>query len=455
MMKIIILGAGQVGATLAKHLSSEHEITVVDERSEQLDALQQQLDLRTVQGRASYPNILLKAGANQADLLIAVTHSDETNMLACLVAHQLFNMPVKIARVRAMQYTAHERLFNQQVLPINMLINPEALIMQYIKRLIEHPHALQIINFAQGKVQLVCVRAFYDGPLVGHALKDIKQHMPQIETKIVAIFRRNQPMIPTYDTVIQPDDEIFFLATPAHIDAVMSELRQLEQPCQRVIIAGGGHIGAQLAAALEDQFQVKVIEKSPLRAQLLATELDKSLVLQGDTSDKELLMDENIQQTDVFCALTNHDEANIMSSILAKRLGAHKVMTLVNRDAYAEIIEGGAIDIVISPQQMTISRVLRFVRKGNIVNAYPLRHSAAEAIELIVQGSAQTSQVIGHKISEVHLPKGTIIGAIVRDQEVLIEDCEIALNDHVILFIIDKSCLPDIEQLFQGASTCN
>ncbi|MBN9289275.1 MAG: Trk system potassium transport protein TrkA [Gammaproteobacteria bacterium 39-13] len=454
-MKIIILGAGQVGGTLAEHLSIDNDVTVVDTNPDRLNDLQERLDIRTVCGPASYPNILLNAGAEDADLIIAVTNSDESNMIACQVAYNLFRTPTKIARVRATQYVAYEELFGSDALAVDMLISPEHQVMQHIKRLIEHPDALQVVNFAQGKVQLAAVRAFYGGPLVGHALGNMKKHMPHVDTKIVAIFRRNKPIIPTDDTIIEPDDEVFFLATPSHIDAVMSELRQLDQPYKRVIIAGGGNIGAKLAEALEHQFHVKVIEHSLPRTQILAAELNKAVVLHGDAADRELLLDENIQETDVFCAVTNHDEANIMSSILAKRLGAHKVMALINRSAYVDVVEGGDIDIAISPQQATIGSLLTHVRRGDVVNVHSLRRGAAEAIEAVAHGDKKSSQVIGRKIHEITLPPGTTIGAIVRDDQVIIanEDCEIAAEDHVILFVIDKTRIAQVERLFQVGIT--
>ncbi len=454
-MKIIILGAGQVGGTLAEHLSIDNDVTVVDINPERLNDLQERLDIRTVCGAASYPNILLNAGAEDADLLIAVTNSDESNMIACQVAYNLFRTPTKIARVRATQYVAYEELFGSDALAIDMLITPEHLVMQHIKRLIEHPDALQVVNFAQGKVQLAAVKAFYGGPLVGHALCDMKKHMPQVDSKVVAIFRRNKPIIPDAQTIIEPDDEVFFLATPANIDKVMSELRQLDQPYKRVIIAGGGNIGAKLAQNLENQFHVKIIEQSLARTQILAAELNKAVVLHGDAADRELLLDENIQETDVFCAVTNHDEANIMSAILAKRLGAHKVMALINRSAYVDVMEGGDIDIAISPQQATIGSLLTHVRRGDVVNVHSLHRGVAEAIEAVAHGDKKSSQVIGRKIKDINLPPGTTIGAIVREDFVIIanDDCEIASEDHVILFVSDKSRIAQVERLFQVGIT--
>ncbi len=455
-MKIIILGAGQVGSTLAEHLSTEdNDVTVIDIDGEKLLSLQERIDIRTVCGPAAYPSILMSAGAEDADLLIAVTNSDETNMIACQTAYCLFRTPTKIARIRSTEYAGYSDLFGNDSLPIDKIISPEHLVMQHIKRLIEHPDALQVVNFANGRIQLAAVKAFYGGSLVGHALGDMKKHMPTVNTKIVAIFRRNKAIMPTPDTIIQPDDEIFFLATPKDLDIVMSELRHLDQPYKRVIIAGGGNIGAKLAEALESDFNVKIIEHSLARTQMLATQLRRSVVLHGDAADKELLLEENIHETDVFCAVTNHDEANIMSSILAKRLGAHKVIAIINRPAYVDVVEGGDIDIAISPQQITFSSLLAHVRRGDVVNVHSLRRGAAEAIEAIAHGDQKSSKVIGRKIGDIKLPWGTTIGAVVRNEEVFIadENLTIAPEDHVILFVTDKRQIPEVEKLFQVGIT--
>jgi trk system potassium uptake protein TrkA len=455
-MKIIILGAGQVGAALAEHLAYEkNDVTVVDINPEQLDTLQSRFDLRTVCGHGAYPQVLRNAGAEDADMLVAVTNVDEINMIACQITYSLFQTPTKIARVRANQYIAYAELFNAKAIPIDKLISPDQLVMQYIKRLILNPDALQVLNFAQGRVQLVAVRAFYDGPLVNHVLKDMQRHMPDIETKVVAIYRRGKSIAPNDETVIEPDDEVFFIAAPNHIHAVMSELRQLDAPYQRVIIAGGGNIGYKLCAALEHQLQVKVIEHSKERVIFLANHLENTVVLHGDAADKELLLNENIQTTDVFCAVTNHDEANIMSAVLAKRLGARKVMALINRSAYVDIVEKGEIDIAISPQQATLGSLLTYVRRGDIINVHSLRRGAAEAIEVIAHGDAKTSAVVGKTIQSIPLPAGTIIGAIIRRDQVIIaqQTSQIEAEDHIILFLVDKRNIAQVEKLFQVGLT--
>ncbi len=451
-MKIIILGAGQVGSSLAYNLASEaNDITVVDTRTDNRRDLQDRLDIRTVAGHGSHPNILQQAGVADADMLIAVTNSDETNMVACQVAYTLHHTPTKIARVRSAEYLAYKKLFTQEALPIDELISPEELVTTYVQRLIEHPGSLQVLDFANGKVQLVAVKAYYGGPLVGHELRELAEHMPAIPTRVAAIFRRGAAIIPEGHTVIEPDDEVFFIAAKKHIRAVTSELRRLDKPYKRVILAGGGNIGKRLAQALERNYQVKIIEHGAKRARELAETLDKAIVLQGDAADEDLLIEENIENTDVFCALTNDDEANILSSMLAKRLGARKVMSLINRPSYVDLVESGVIDIAISPQQVTIGALLTHVRRGDVIAVHSLRRGAAEAIEAVAHGDARTSKVVGKRIEEIKLPAGTTIGAIVRGDEVIIahHDTEIQSEDHVIMFLVDKRRITEVERLFQ------
>jgi trk system potassium uptake protein TrkA len=451
-MKIIILGAGQVGGSLAEHLASEaNDITVVDTDGERLRDLGDRLDIRTVQGRASFPTVLRQAGADDADMLVAVTNSDETNMVACQVAHTLFHTPTKIARVREAAYlTREEQLFQNEAIPVDVLISPEQVVTNYIKRLIQHPGALQVIDFAEGKAQLVAVRAYYGGPLVGQQLRQLREHMPNVETRVAAIFRRDRPILPQGDTVIEADDEVFFIAAKANIRAVMSEMRRLDETYKRIVIAGGGQIGERLAEAIESRYQVKIIEMNPARCRHLSDHLDSTVVLQGSASDRDLLLEENIADADLFLALTNDDEANIMSSLLAKRLGAKKVMTIINNPAYVDLIQGGDIDIAISPQLATIGTLLAHVRRGDIVSVHSLRRGAAEAIEAIAHGDAKSSKVIGKAIENIGLPPGTTIGAIIRDEEVIIahDNTVIETGDHVILFLVDKKHIRDVEKLF-------
>lgn len=456
-MKILILGAGQVGTSVAQNLASEaNDVTVIDRDGELLQDLQSRLDIRTVEGYASHPEVLTRAGARDADMVIALTSSDEVNMIACQVAHILFNTPTKIARVRSAEYLRHQKLFVADALPINVLISPEQLVTEFIQRIIEHPDALQVLDFADGKVRLVGVRAYHGGTLVGEALNTLPRHMPGIHTRVAAIFRGGSPIIPEGDTVIQADDEVFFIAAPKNIRAIMSELRKLEKKVKRLIVAGGGNIGTRLALGLEGRFQVKIIERNALVARQISERLGRTIVLHGDAADEDLLLEENIEHTDVFCAVTNDDEANILSAMLAKRLGARKVMALINRPSYVDLVEAsGTIDVAISPQQATIGTLLTHIRRGDVVKVHSLRRGAAEAIEAVAHGDRQTSKVVGRRIDEIKLPPGTTIGAIVRGDEVTVchHDTVIEAEDHVVLFLVDKRRIHEVEQLFQVSVT--
>jgi trk system potassium uptake protein TrkA len=450
-MKIIILGAGQVGGTLAEHLANEkNDITVVDTDGERLRALKDRLDIGTVTGSASHPDTLGEAGAEEAEMLIAVTNSDEINMMACQVAHTFFRTPQKISRVRSQAYLNHqEKLFTPENIPVDVIIGPEQLITSAIRQLIINPGALQVMDFAEGRAQLVAVRAVHGGPIVGKQLSTIREHMPKVDTRVAAIFRRNRAIIPQGDTVVEANDEVFFIAASKHIRQVMSELRRVDKPYKRVMIAGGGNIGARLAQAIENDFSVKVIENNPARCRVLSERLKRTLVIGGSASEPGLLAEENIENTDVFCALTANDESNIMMSMLAKRMGAKKVITLITNPAYAELV-GDEIDIAISPQEITIGSLLTYVRKGDISAVHALRRGAAEAIELVARGDAYSSKVVGRRLEQIPLPEGVTIGAIVREEQVLIahHDLLVESDDHVILFLVDKQKINAVEKLF-------
>ena len=456
-MKIIILGAGQVGGTVAANLTSENnDITVIDTDPQVLQALQDRLDLRTVTGNATHPEVLERAGADDADMIIAVTDSDEANMVACQVASTLFHTPTKIARVRAVEYLSHPQIFAPDALPIDVLISPEQLVTQYVRRLIEHPGALQVMDFADGRVRLVGVRAYYGGPLVGQELRTLREHVPGVQTRVAAIYRQGSAIIPEGDTVIEAGDEVFFVAARRNIRAVMSELRRLDKPVKRIMLAGGGNIGTRLAQSLETSYQVKIIEHDGRRCRQIADDLKKTIVLRGDAADEDLLLEENIENTDVFCALTNDDEANILSAMLAKRRGARTVMALINRAAYVDLIQSSDdIDVAISPQQATIGSLLAHIRRGDVAAVHSLRRGAAEAIEAVAHGDAGSSEVVGKRIDQIRLPRGTTIGAIVRGEEVVMahHDTVIEPEDHVILFLVDKSRLADVEKLFSVGVT--
>jgi trk system potassium uptake protein TrkA len=455
-MKILILGAGQVGRTAASHLSREpaNEVTVVDTNEEVLRDLQDRLDIRAVAGHASYPNVLEAAGIADTDVLVALTSSDEVNMIACSIAHTLHRTRTKIARIRASEYTRREQLFTEGALAVDVWISPEKLVTDHIMRLLSYPGALQVADFADGRVQLVGVRARREGLLVGRELRTLREHLPDTEARVAAIYR-NDRLVPTAgDTVIEEHDEIFFVAASDDLRRVMAELRRSEDPVRRLVIAGGGNIGLRLAAALEKSNQVKIIERDPRRARRISEILENTIVLAGDAADEELLVEENIDSADVFAALTNSEEANVMSAMLAKRLGAKRVMALVNRPAYGELMENRSIDLVISPPMITIGSLLAYVRRGDIVRVHSLRRGAAEAIEAVVHGTQDRSQVIGRRLEQIKLPQGASIVAIVRGEEVIMahHDTMIETEDHVILFLSDRRQIELVERLFQGDS---
>ena len=456
-MRIIILGAGQVGRTAAYHLSREeaNDVTVVDTNEDILRDLQDRLDIRTVNGNAASPRILEAAGIVGTDILVALTNSDEVNMLACHIAWTLYRTPKKIARVRSAAFTEREALFGENAVAVDVWISPEQLVTEYVARLIRYPGALQVLDFADGRVRLVGVRALQGGPLVGQALRTLREHIPGADARVAAIYRAGKSIQPEGDTVIEDGDEVFFLAARKDIRLVMSEMRKEEAPARRVVIAGGGNIGFRLASELEDKNQVKLIERDSKRARRVSELLNRTTVLLGDAADEELLLEENIDSVDVFAALTNSEEANILSAMLAKRLGAHKVMALINKPSYAELIESGSIDIAISPQTVTIGSLLTHVRRGDIVRVHSLRRGAAEAIEVVVHGDTDSSKVIGRRIEDIKLPQGTTLGAVVRGEDVIIahHDTSIQADDHLILFLTDRRHIEAVEKLFQGSAS--
>lgn len=461
-MKIIILGAGQVGASVAENLVSEaNDITLVDTSAEYLASLRDRLELRTVCGNAASPSVLKDAGADDADLLIAVTQSDQTNLCACRIAKALFNLPTRIARLRSTDYVDYPELLEDHNFAVDFSICPEQVVTDYIKRLIAFPEALQVVEFADGVVSLICVRAFEGGPLVGHPLKALPFHLPNVDARIAAIYRDGEPIIPEGDTVIMPGDEVFCLAATVHIRQVMGELRRGDRPMRRIMIAGGGNIGFRLARRIERDYHVKILEANRDRAEMLATQLDKALVLRGDATDEKLLESEGIDETDLFVALTNDEEDNIMSASLAKRMGARRTLALINRKSYVDLVQGGPIDIAISPAHTSIGTLLAHVRRGDVVAVHSLRRGAAEALEIIAHGSPKDSKVVGRAVEDVPLPEGATIGALVRDvkrddgkvirREVIVphHDTVIREDDHVIVFCTHKKLVRKVEKLFQ------
>lgn len=452
-MKIIVLGAGQVGSTVAQSLASEdNDVTVVDTDDNVLRELQNRMDLRAVCGAASHPNVLRRAGAEDCDMIIAATDSDETNIVAIQIAYTLFRTPTKIARIRSQEYTREKKLFTNNHIPIDVLISPEQLVTEHIQRIIEHPGALQVLDFANGLVRLVGIEVQQGASMDGRTLADLGELLGDIDTRVVAVYRDDKPIIPEGSTRVHAEDVVFFLGHRKHTAKVMSTFVHSEaHTCKRVMIAGGGNIGLLLSQKLERSYSVKVIEANEERAEKLASTLTSAMVLNGDAANQDMLVEENIENMDVFCALTNDDEANILSAMLAKRMGARKIMSLINRPAYVDLVERGIIDVAISPQQITIGALLTHIRRGDVVAVHSLRKGSAEALEGVAHGDRETSELVGRSIGEIQFPKSASVGAVVRNNEVLIahHDLVIEDDDHLIVLATNKQQINDIEKLFQ------
>jgi trk system potassium uptake protein TrkA len=456
-VKIIILGAGRVGESVAESLVSEqNDITVVDTDAAQLATLQDRLDLRTVPGNGTHPAVLEQAGAADADMLIATAARDETNLVACQIAARLFNVPTRIARVRAPDFQDHPEITGDGGFYVDHLICPEQTVCDYVFKLIEFPEALQVLEFAEGRASLIAVRAYAGGPLVEQPIRALRAKHPNVDVRVVAIFRGDHAIRPDGDTRIEAGDEVFLLAASEHIRTALSDLRRMDRPVRRIMLAGGGNIGLRLARALGSDYQVKVVESNARRCEYLATQLPSStLVLHGDSTDEDLLAGEGVGDMDLFVALTNDDENNIMSCMMAKRMGARRVIALINRRAYAELMQGSRIDVALVPAQTTIGQLLAHVRRGDVVAVHSLRRGAAEALEAIAHGDAKSSKVVGRRIEEIDLPPGATIGAIVRTtggrSEVIMahHDTQIRAEDHVIVFVTNKRTIPKVEKLFQ------
>lgn len=456
-MKIIVLGAGQVGSTVAINLASEeNDVTVVDDDESMLKPLEDQVEVRTIVGKGSHPDILRRAGAEDADMLIAATNSDEVNIVACQIAYTLFRTPAKIARMRAQEYMREQQLFNSDNIPIDVLISPERLVTDHIRRIIEHPGALQVVDFAGGIVRLVGVEVSPGAPMDGSRIGHLGELLGgKGETRVVAIYRGDTVVIPRGDTLVMQGDIVFFLSLRKQTAIVMAQFHTEVAPCRRVMIAGGGNIGQLLATRLERHYRVKIIEADETRAEHLSSVLSTAMVLYGDAANHDMLVQENIEDMDVFCALTNDDEANILSAMLAKRMGARKIMSLINRSAYVDLVERGIIDVAISPQQITIGALLTHIRRGDVVAVHSLRKGMAEALEGVAHGDRETSRLVGRTIGELPLPTSASLGALVRGRKVLIahHDVEIEPEDHLIVLVTDKRQIPAVEQLFQVGVT--
>jgi len=490
-MKIIILGAGRVGQSVADSLVSErNDITVIDTDAERLRDLQARFDLRGVVGNGIEPAVLAEAGARDTDLLIACAAQDETNLVCCKVAQMLFNVPTRIARVRSSGFEDGSALLAPDGFAVDHILCPEDSLVRYIAKLVEYPDALQVREFAGGRACLVSARARAGAPAVGLEIRHLRASAPDVAVRLVAIYRRfpDEPdrfVACSGGTRIEPGDEVFVLAAQEHIAHVLSALHRRDAsnapPVRRIMIAGGDRVGLRLAQQLcqeEGRFHLKIIESDPQRCVELASALPPSvLVLQGETTDEDLLNDEGVEEVDLFLALTEDDEDNIMSCLLAKRMGASRVLALINRRSYADLMHGTQIDIALSPAQAMLGELLAYVRQGDVQAVHSLRRGVAEALEIVVRGDRKSSRVVGRKVSELPLPRDVHIGLIVRglpdhsasapesealpvpaepaEPQVIIPRSSTVLesNDHVVFFLPHKRLVREVEKLFRVSAT--
>ena len=449
-MKILILGAGRVGSSLARTLSREsYDVSIVDVNKDKLLKLQEDSDLATVIGHASHPDTLASAGADNDTILLAVTSSDECNITACQIAKSKFNVKKTICRLSDASYLNSLDAFGKD--NIDIAIGPENEVTDHLVDLIKHPGAEQIETFANGLLKVVSVKAKRDGMLVNRALKSIKSDMPETSTFVPAIFRKGKPFIPDGKTIIKENDELYFVAAEEDIDTVVQEMRLQDTSSSRVMIIGGGKIGFALAKKLEDEYKIKIIDPDRDRCEMLSRELNRTIVLNGGGSDEELLKSENIENIDVFCALTNDDETNIMSAFLAKKLGAKKTIILVNNYTYINILPKNFVDIALSPQRLTVSMVLQHLAEGDVPQDVIFKmESGAEAIEGIVHRNQFTKEYLGKPDAEIPLPENCVVAAVTRGDETFMgsEGLLLSVGDRIIVFILGKTNKNQIQNLF-------
>jgi trk system potassium uptake protein TrkA len=451
-MKFIICGAGNVGTNIARYLASEDsDVTVIDKDPELVERLSNTLDVKAIEGFASHPDVLARAGAEDADMIIAVTYADEVNMVACQVAHTLFNVPRTIARVRSQTYLdpLYADLFSSKCMPIDVIISPEIEVARAVRRRLEIPGALEAIPLADGLVRLIGVLCDENCPIINTPLRQLTKLFPDLQIEVVLILRNDRPIVPGADDVMLVGDEVYFVCAAEHTRRAMASFGHEEPDARRVVILGGGNIGMFLVKQLEKEVPdvgVTIIEYDQNRAEELAQNLRRAIVLQGDCLDNDLLEEANIGASETVIAVTNDDETNILASLLAKRAGSQRAITLVNKSSYASLVTTLGVDAVVNPRAITVSTILQHIRRGRIRSVHSLRAGLAE----IIEGEAlDTSSIIKQPLKDVRFPDDVIVGAIVRGNTVIMPrpDTVILPKDRVIVLAMQAQ-VKRVEKMF-------
>lgn len=450
-MNVIICGAGQVGFSIAQYLSSEgNDVTVIDRDPQLIGKINESLDVQAMVGNASEPSMLASANAGEADLIIAVTYADEVNMVACQVAHSLFNVPTKIARIRQQSFLdpLWADLFSRDHMPIDVIISPEVEVANAIARRLLVPGSFDMIQLADDKVRVIGVRCTEDCPVVHTPLRQLTEIFPDLSVVVVGIVREGEAYIPTSRDQMLPGDEVYFVSDTNHVGRAMEIFGHEEAEAHRLVIVGGGHIGSNLARTIEqlDGVSAKVIEMDKERARKLAESIPETTVLQGDIFDEEILSESNIASADMIVTVTNDDETNVLGALLAKQYGVKQAIALVNRDSYSALVTKLGIDILVNPRAITVSQILHHIRRGRIRAVYSLWEGFGEIIEAEV---LETSPLVGTTLKDRKLPRGVIVGSIVRDGQVLIPkgDTDIRIKDRIIL-LASAGTIRQVEKLF-------
>lgn len=451
-MKVIVCGAGQVGFNIAHYLSGEgNDVTVIDQRPELIRKISDTLDVQAILGYASHPPVLEQAGAGDADMIIAVTHADEVNMTACQVAHSLFNVPTKIARVRNQSYLQPiwANLFSRDHLPIDVIISPEIEVARAITRRLQVPGAIDVIPLANDKVRLIGVRCSEDCPLVNTPLRQLTVLFPDLNIVIIGIVRGGKALVPAAEDQMLVGDEVYFVVDTQHTDRAMAAFGQEGQEARRILIFGGGNIGLFLAQQLEAEHSttsLKVIEIDRERAEYVAKTLHRTIVLNGDVLDPEILEEASVGVIETAVAVTNDDESNIIAALLAKRYGCKTTMALINKTTYSSLVSTLGVDVVISPRMITVSNILQHVRRGRIHAVHSLHEGFGELIEA---DALETSSLVGKPLREVKLPNGVLLGAVVREGQVISPrgNTVVQAGDRVILFATSDA-VKKVEKMF-------